>query len=66
MEGGETAEARGLLCCKRWAGSYEPCLSPPDGVDVDRIKARFKNGVLEVHLPKVEEGKGRKVEIKVE
>jgi HSP20 family molecular chaperone IbpA len=35
-------------------------------VGTDKIKATFKNGVLEVHLPKVEKARGKKVEIKVE
>jgi HSP20 family molecular chaperone IbpA len=35
-------------------------------VSAEKIKANFKNGVLEVHLPKVEKAKGKRIEIKVE
>jgi HSP20 family protein len=51
-------------CCERWAGSFERSLSLPSGVDADKIQATFKNGILEVHLPKGEKAKGRKVQIK--
>jgi HSP20 family molecular chaperone IbpA len=32
----------------------------------EKVKATFKNGVLEVHLPKTRESKGKKVEVKGE
>jgi HSP20 family molecular chaperone IbpA len=35
-------------------------------VDAERIKASFKNGALEVRLPKVEKARGKKVEVRVE
>jgi len=33
-------------------------------VEPDKVKATFSKGVLEVHLPKAKEAKGRKVEVK--
>lgn len=36
----------------------------PAEVDVDKIDARYRNGVLEVKLPKSEQAKGRKIEVK--
>lgn len=36
---------------------------PPD-VDVEHIDAKFHTGVLEVHVPKIEPLKARKIEIK--
>ncbi len=53
-------------CCERWAGGFERSLTLPAGVSAEKIKATFKNGVLEVHLPKVEKAKGKRIEIKVE
>lgn len=53
-------------CCERWAGSFSRSVSLPPGVNPEQIKATFKNGVLEVHIPKTKEAKGKKIEIKVE
>ena len=36
----------------------------PVDVDTDKIAAKFHTGVLEVHVPKIELAKARKVEIK--
>lgn len=53
-------------CCERWAGGFERSFTLPSGVNAEKVKATFKNGVLEVHLPKVEKARGKKVEVKVE
>jgi HSP20 family protein len=39
-------------------------LPVPDGVDVSRIGAELKNGLLHVHLPKEEERKPRAIEVR--
>jgi len=36
----------------------------PSGVDASRIEAFYRNGILEVHLPKTPEACGRKIEVK--
>jgi len=51
-------------CCERWSGSFERVMTLPSGVDPARIEASFQNGVLEVRIPKSEQAKGCKVEIK--
>ncbi len=38
--------------------------SVPQTIDVDKVKAELKNGVLALHLPKSEAAKPRQVEIK--
>jgi len=35
-------------------------------VETEKVRANFKNGVLEVHLPKTKAAKGKKIEVKVE
>ncbi len=35
-------------------------------METEKVRANFKNGVLEVHLPKTKEAKGKKIEVKVE
>ena len=37
---------------ERYIGSFERHFALPEGVDTDKIEASFKNGVLEVRLPK--------------
>ena len=51
---------------ERSYGAFSRTVMLPVGVDADRVKATFKKGVLEVHLPKAKEAKGRKVDIKTE
>jgi HSP20 family protein len=49
---------------ERTYGVFARTLPLPTGVEADRVKATFKSGVLEVHLPKAKEAKGKKIEIK--
>jgi HSP20 family protein len=49
---------------ERSYGAFARTLMLPAGVDADRVKATFKKGVLEVHLPKAKEAKGKKIEVK--
>jgi len=65
-KGEETVKEEDYYCCERWAGSFERSLALPSGVDAEKIKATFKQGVLEVRLPKVEKAKGKKIEIRGE
>ena len=39
-------------------------VSLPRGVETDKIDARYHNGVLEIHVPKGEEAKGRRIAVK--
>lgn len=51
-------------CCERTFGTFTRTMALPPSVDPEGVKATFKNGILEVRLPKTREAKGRKVEIK--
>jgi HSP20 family protein len=51
---------------ERWAGAFSRTVALPPGVDPEKIQAKFKSGVLEIHLPKTKEAKGRTIEVKVE
>jgi len=44
-------------------GSYHQSFPLPRGVLADKIEANYRNGMLEVHLPKSEEGRGRKITV---
>jgi HSP20 family protein len=52
--------------CERSYGSFLRTLELPADVKADKVKAAFKNGVLEVRLPKTEEAKAKEIKIKVE
>jgi HSP20 family protein len=38
----------------------------PAGADAEKIDARYRNGVLELHLPKLPEAQGRRITVKNE
>jgi HSP20 family protein len=67
ISGERTAEheqrEKGWYRIERSFGRFSRALSLPDGVDPDGIQASFKDGVLEVRIPKPEERKPRRIEI---
>ncbi|MBA3301643.1 MAG: Hsp20/alpha crystallin family protein, partial [Thermoleophilaceae bacterium] len=54
---------RGWFRVERMHGAFSRSLSLPEGVDPERISARFDRGVLEVTIPKPEERKPRRITI---
>jgi HSP20 family protein len=55
----------GFYRIERAAGAFSRSLTLPEGIDVDAVKAKFDNGVLEIRIPKPEERKPRRVAISV-
>jgi HSP20 family protein len=51
---------------ERSYGSFLRTLNLPKDVHVDKVKASFKNGILEVRMPKTEEAKAKEIKVKVE
>lgn len=51
---------------ERSYGSFMRSFSLPVTVRQDQVKARFKDGVLEVTLPKAEEAKPKQIKVEVE
>jgi HSP20 family protein len=49
---------------ERRYGTFSRSISMPGTVDVDNIEAETENGVLKIHLPKKEEVKPHRIEIK--
>ncbi|MCG6658892.1 Hsp20/alpha crystallin family protein [Halomonas campisalis] len=49
---------------ERFSGEFARSIALPDGLNADLSEARFRNGVFEIHLPKREELKPRRIEIK--
>lgn len=50
---------------ERFYGSFTRSLSLPAYVDADKIKASYKDGVLEVAMPKKEGAKSKQVKVEV-
>ncbi|MDP1797256.1 MAG: Hsp20/alpha crystallin family protein [Planctomycetaceae bacterium] len=46
------------------ATEFYHAMTLPQHVDADKIAATYKQGVLQISLPKTEEGKGRKITVK--
>lgn len=44
-------------------GAFSRTMTMPGGLDGEHVKAEFKDGVLEVHLPKLEKTERRRIEI---
>ena len=55
---------RGWYRVERQFGKFSRALSLPEGVNADAIEANFADGVLTVRIPKPEERKPRRIEIK--
>lgn len=51
---------------ERWSGNFSRSISLPGGVKADDIQASYEAGVLTLHLPKKEELKPRRINIKSE
>ncbi len=47
-------------------GSFKRVINLPASVDVDKVTAEGKNGLLEITLPKKEESKAKKINVKVD
>lgn len=50
---------------ERSYGSFARTFSLPDVIEVENVKAEFKDGVLHLHLPKSEKAKPKTIEVKV-
>jgi HSP20 family protein len=62
----EEIKKKGYYYSERSYGSFMRTIELPNEVKTDKAYANFKDGVLEVRLPKTEEAKKKEVKIKVE
>jgi HSP20 family protein len=60
-----TENKEGYHRVERAFGTFSRSLTLPEGVDAEAVSASFDRGVLEVHIPKPEERKPRKISIGV-
>jgi len=59
----ESTEDRGYVCSEREYGSFVRAMQLPNAIDASHIDAEFKNGVLELHIPKAAQSRSREVPI---
>ncbi|MBU6481208.1 MAG: Hsp20/alpha crystallin family protein [Nitrospirae bacterium] len=52
--------------CERAFGAFTRAVNLPCDVKADQVKASFKNGVLEVRMPKTEEAKKKAITVKID
>ena len=61
----QEVKKEGYYRSERSYGSFVRTLELPREVQTDKVKAAFKNGILEIHLPKTEEAKKKETTVKV-
>jgi HSP20 family protein len=52
-----------VLLTERFYGKYQRSLTLPTAVDPDKVKASYRDGLLQVVLPKAEEAKSKQIEV---
>jgi HSP20 family protein len=62
----EKIEKRDYYWEERSYGSFARSLQLPTEVQTDKVEAKFKDGILEVRIPKTEEAKSKEKKVKVE
>jgi HSP20 family protein len=50
---------------ERSYGSFQRSFTLPNIVDPEKVKARFKDGVLEIRIPKLEKAKPKQIQVEV-
>lgn len=66
MKRDETKEERGYHLTERRYGSFYRTVQLPVEVKADQASAKYRNGVLEVRVPKAESAKNRGYKLKIE
>jgi HSP20 family protein len=62
----EAIKEEDYSCCERSFGTFTRAVDLPCAVKADQVKASFRNGVLEVRMPKTEEAKKKAITVKIE
>jgi len=59
------SEDENYIRVERRYGKFERRFNLPENVNVESVSANYKNGVLEVSLPKKEESKPKQIDVKI-
>lgn len=60
-KGKEAVKKGDYLRCEIFYGAFERRLTVPEGAETDKVKAEFKNGVVEVMVPLAKEVAAKKI-----
>lgn len=58
------AKEEDYYSCERRLGTFSRSLMVPPGINAEKISASFRDGVLEIHLPKTKVAEAKRIEIK--
>lgn len=58
-------KGKNRIISERRYGSFSRSISLPEGIKTDKVKAKFKNGILNIEIPKDESVKPKKISIDV-
>ncbi len=61
----EKKEELSYLRNERFFGEFERSFMLPDNVDIEKIQAKYENGVLELVLPKMEPAKPKEINVEI-
>jgi HSP20 family protein len=59
----KAAEGDGVYRVERFYGSFSRSFVLPTSIDAEKIKATYRDGVLEVVMPKAEEARPKKIKV---
>jgi HSP20 family protein len=62
----EEIKEEDYYCCERSFGPFARTIDLPSEVKADQVNAVFKNGVLEVRMPKTEDAKKKSITIRID
>ena len=57
-------EQHSVYARERFAGSFKRVVSLPEGTNVDKVNANYKNGILRITIAKHEASQPRQIEVK--
>ena len=58
------SEKVSIYADERFSGSFKRVVSLPEDVDASRIEAKYRDGILRISVPKRENAKPRRIEVK--
>lgn len=60
----ESSEKLSVYADERFSGSFRRAISLPEDADSSRIDARYRDGILRITVPRHENAKPRRIEVK--